>query len=358
MLYNYVVDPSDYIDENNLIGEGTFGTVYLVYPKDDKEQKVALKKIQVDLTDYDMQINFIREVSIMASLHHPCLIELLGITFPSKKEQTFQIYTKYLPNNTLDEILKEENHEKKLNGTQRTIIVYGIASAMSYLHRNNIVHRDLKPENIFLDEEFHPVLSDFGLSRICQEGTKMTGKLGTPYFMAPELFTDEEEKITKKIDVYAFAVTLLSMFTVDYKFEGIQPRTLNQLVSAVTNGKRYKIPNDVPEYYASLIKRCWSNDINERPSFDEIINEFDKNDDFILPGASKTKVYKFISGIKSFDDHNRINKLVFCSPTSTEEEKETYMDEETKEFDFFKKKETKFLYCNDFFMLLKNLKCN
>ncbi|KAK8875861.1 hypothetical protein M9Y10_006036 [Tritrichomonas musculus] len=335
MLYNYVVDPSDYIDENNLIGEGTFGTVYLVYPKDDKEQKVALKKIQVDLTDYDMQINFIREVSIMASLHHPCLIELLGITFPSKKEQTFQIYTKYLPNNTLDEILKEENHEKKLNGTQRTIIVYGIASAMLYLHRNNIVHRDLKPENIFLDEEFHPVLSDFGLSRICQEGTKMTGKLGTPYFMAPELFTDEEEKITKKIDVYAFAVTLLSMFTVDYKFEGIQPRTLNQLVSAVTNGKRYKIPNDVPEYYASLIKRCWSNDINERPSFDDIINEFDESDDFFFPKTNKSKVHEFIQSIDSFEYDPRSGSSHFSSTSSNGERNSQNKIEETQEFDFY-----------------------
>ncbi|KAK8875869.1 hypothetical protein M9Y10_006044 [Tritrichomonas musculus] len=338
-LSKYIINPSSFEVENDFIREGNFGQVSLVHPKDDYNYKIALKKIPLDPDDKDLEKNFIREVTIMASLNHPNILDLIGFSLSSKKEQTFQIYTKYLPISNVT--LKEENHEKKLNGTQRTIIVYGIASAMSYLHRNNIVHRDLKPENIFLDEEFHPVLSDFGLSRICQEGTKMTGKLGTPYFMAPELFTDEEEKITKKIDVYAFAVTLLSMFTVDYKFEGIQPRTLNQLVSAVTNGKRYKIPNDVPEYYASLIKRCWSNDINERPSFDEIINEFDKNDDFILPGASKTKVYKFISGIKSFDDHNRINKLVFCSPTSTEEEKETYMDEETKEFDFFKKKRNK-----------------
>ena len=56
---------------------------------------------------------------------------------------------------------------------------------------------------------------------------KMIIKIGTPYFMAPEIFGDEEDKITKKIDVYSFAITLLSLFTIVYKFEGSQPKNLN-----------------------------------------------------------------------------------------------------------------------------------
>ena len=67
--------------------------------------------------------------------------------------------------------------------------------------------------------------------------------LNTTYFMAPELFDDENEEnhITNKIEVYAFAFTLLSMFTTNYKFKGRQRRSISQLISNIINGKRYEI---------------------------------------------------------------------------------------------------------------------
>ena len=77
---------------------------------------------------------------------------------------------------------------------------------------------------------------------------KMIIKIGTPYFMAPEIFGDEEDKITKKIDVYSFTITLLSLFTPVYKFEGSQPKNLNQFVENIMNGKRYIIPKGIPKF--------------------------------------------------------------------------------------------------------------
>lgn len=336
MLIKYLTNPSDYEVENDFIGEGNFGQVSLVHPKDNIDLKVALKKIPVDLEDKDIQKNFIREVSIMASLKHPNIIQLIGFSFPSSKDQTFQIYSKYLPNKTLADVLEEE---EELNNTQLSIIVYGIASAMAYLHSKNIVHRDLKPENIFLDENFYPVLSDFGLSRF--DGVNMTGRLGTPYFMAPELFAeeDEESNISNKIDVYAFAVTLLSLFTTNYKFVGVQPRTISQLINKVTSGKRYVIPNDVPKFYVNLIQKCWANDPNERPSFDEIVKELEQNDDFIFEGANVEIVKRYIRKTKEFLEVDKKNESsVFSSSTSSENETcsdDDYEDYiETKEFDF------------------------
>lgn len=39
---------------------------------------------------------------------------------------------------------------------------------------------------------------------------------------------------------------------------------------------------DVPKFYVSLIQKCWANDQNERPSFNDIIKEFDEGWSFIL----------------------------------------------------------------------------
>lgn len=43
--------------------------------------------------------------------------------------------------------------------------MYGIVSAMKYLHENKIIHQDLKPTNILIDDDFYPRVCDFGFSR-------------------------------------------------------------------------------------------------------------------------------------------------------------------------------------------------
>ena len=262
----------------------------------------------------------------MSTLNYPSIIHFYGFSLPSKSDHCIQIYTDYLSNGNLFNALKHDetldDDSKILTPTLRSIIVYGTVSGMCYLHKNNIIHRDLKPENIFLDKNYYPIISDFGLSRFISNELVMTRKLGTPYFMAPELLYDDSKKITNKIDVYAFGVTLLTFFTTSYKFYGAQPREIIQLVNNILNGKRYVIPKGTPEYYVQLIKRCWAEDIDVRPSFKDILNEFNSSDDFIFEGSDKNQVHKYMKTLNQDDDKSKQNK-------SSDDD-----DEETKEFDF------------------------
>lgn len=322
-LEDFIQKPDEFVEEKK-IGEGNFSSVYLVHHKDDINYKIALKKIPYDQDDKELSLHFIREVSIMSRLDHPCLVKLIGFSFPSKKDPICKIYSEYMQNNTLKEILKKEkNGEKILSPTHKSIIVYGIASGMMYLHQNKIVHRDLKPENVFLDDEYQPVLSDFGLSRFIGSDFNMTGKLGTPFYMAPELFDSDIKNIDNKIDVYAYAVTILSLFTIDYVFKGTQPTSIRNLVSYIKSGKRYVIPSKTPEFYKDLINDCWSNNKDERPSFEEIVQKLEQNDDFIFEGADEEKVRDYIEHSKKFNNS-------YCSVNSDEENNA----EVTEEFDF------------------------
>lgn len=335
-LENYIVDPTDYIEEK-LIGEGNFGKVLLAYFKGEYDKKIAVKEIPVNLKDRDVQKSFIREISIMANLDHPNLIEFVGFSLPTHKSKKFKIYSKFMPNNNLLSILKRDEYQnedsKILDATKLSKIVYGIASSMAYLHQNNVVHRDLKPENVFMDENYEPILADFGLSRIYDDDITMTSRLGTPYFMAPEMFGENDEKITNKIDVYAFAVTILSLFSTKYKFNGNQPRSINQFASNIMKGKRYVIPENVPEFYASLIKRCWSNNPKERPTFDEIVDKLEESDEFILKGANVKEVHDYIEKIKNFN--NSYKKKNNATTDSDDEQYESVdIVEETEEFNF------------------------
>lgn len=85
-------------------------------------------------------------------------------------------------------------------------IAIGVARGMNYLHSFQvpIIHRDLKSLNILLDQFLIPKIADFGWTRLLAE--KMTGKVGTFQWMAPEIISDSI--YSEKADVYSFGIIL------------------------------------------------------------------------------------------------------------------------------------------------------
>lgn len=66
-----------------------------------------------------------------------------------------------------------------------------ILGALSYMFKKNIVHRDLKPENVIVEEldggELNVKIIDFGTSKQVSDKERMKCKMGTPYYIAPEV---------------------------------------------------------------------------------------------------------------------------------------------------------------------------
>ena len=91
--------------------------------------------------------------------------------------------------------------------------------AIGHLHANNIMHRDIKPENIMITDEDEVKLIDFGLSKISKETRKnnLHTATGTPYYMAPEVFT---EHYWSKADLWSLGVILYVLVSGHIPFEG------------------------------------------------------------------------------------------------------------------------------------------
>lgn len=115
-------------------------------------------------------------------------------------------------------------------------IMRQILSCLEYCHRNHIVHLDLKPENlIFENEEPEALLKliDFGTSTFYNPHEKMTIKIGTPSYMAPEVF---KNNYNEKCDVWSCGVILYVMLSGMLPFGGeaeseIKTAVLNEDVS-------------------------------------------------------------------------------------------------------------------------------
>lgn len=90
-------------------------------------------------------------------------------------------------------------------------IISEILRTLKYLHKYNLVHWDLKPENIIYDSKSKKIkLIDFGLSSYFNDKIKLNSKVGTPYYVAPEVLKGE---YSKECDLWSVGVITYILMT-------------------------------------------------------------------------------------------------------------------------------------------------
>lgn len=166
-------------------------------------------------------------------------------------------------------------------------IMLDAARGMNYLHHCSpiILHRDLKSHNLLLDENWKCKVCDFGLSRILDSSADVNTltACGTPCWAAPEVLRGQ--RYTEKADVYSFGVVLWECFAREVPYKNLLPF---QVVHAVgTQGRRPDIPLDTPAAAVRLIRLCWAENPDARPSFDDIISMMEQLNDPAWRGIKK-----------------------------------------------------------------------
>ena len=100
-------------------------------------------------------------------------------------------------------------------------------------------------------------------------------------YMAPELLNDDN--YTNKIDVFSYGMLIYSLLTLQVPWSHVKEITSNDIYKLVSEGKRPELTNkEIPNCCKELIEKCWSNDPEDRPSFDQIVKMLieNKNDFF------------------------------------------------------------------------------
>ena len=189
------------------LGKGGFGKVSLVKKKD-TSMLYALKEIKKSLlTDRQggQKISpdeIFNEKNIMKDSNSPFVVKL-----HSCFQDKFNIYflMELVKGGNLFGVLKEK---KTFSEDVARFYSAEVVLALEYLHEDmNIIYRDLKPENILVSEDGHIKLSDFGLSKIAD---RYKGSIkGTPDFIAPEVFKNEE--FSKMVDYWSLGCLVFEM---------------------------------------------------------------------------------------------------------------------------------------------------
>ena len=234
-----------------------------------------------DIKEYPKEklSEFINEFSFTSKFNHPAILKYIRYSpVDFEKNPRPVAITNLSRNETLYHAINSRiiDFTSIENETKKYIIIYGIASAMSYLHSHDIIHCNLCPENIYLDENYHPKLGGFYHSQFISDIPpknsidRFSKYKGNFKNFSPEIFYYKD--YSKASDVYAFSILLYKIF------RGTKPfyfKTFIDYISDIVIEK--KRPSDdfefanIPFYYKELIQKCWSDDPSERPTFDEIV---------------------------------------------------------------------------------------
>ena len=194
------------------IGSGTYGTVYKVLHIE-LNQLRAMKSIRKSsILSQDDDQSFLKEIEVLSSLDHPHILKIL---------EYFEDDTKYYIVTELCE--GTELYEKIIELQQFTEhdaakIMKMLFSCIFYIHSKGVVHRDLKPENILINNDLSNIkLIDFGTSRYFDRSLKLTCKIGTAYYIAPEVIG---ECYDYKCDIWSLGVILYVLLSGTPPFQG------------------------------------------------------------------------------------------------------------------------------------------
>lgn len=273
---------------------------------------VVIKLIKAERTSSAVAVSeFEIEENVLSRIAHPNIIRLLGSGNVPRKflileclnggslshvlglrpVEQLLIPNEHMPVDAQDFLLSNKSNVSypatvmisQFNFLEILQILCDLAKALNYLHYEwcdniHIIHRDLKPDNIGFNAAGKLKLFDFGLCAVVRaqreksEPYKLTGNTGTLRYMAPEVVLGRSYH--QSVDVYSFGILAWQIASMGkVPFADLGKKVYYDKV--VVGGQRLKLPTKWPSGFHLLLKSCWAEDKNARPSFPEVLRELE-----------------------------------------------------------------------------------
>ena len=301
------------------LGKGGYGKVFQVRNKKSGQLYACKKLSKLNVNNL---IKFRREINILVKMDHPNIIKLYDV-FESQNS-LYLIMEECHGGELFDRILKRIESNEMYSEKEACEIIQQVMSAIEYCHKQGIVHRDLKPENLLYLKE-GPELNnplkiiDFGLSQEININKILSSKVGTAYYVSPEIL---QGKYSEKCDVWAAGVILYVLLSGEPPFngpsDGVIYSKIRQFKFNFPEKRWSKISNDAKDLLSKMLvpeaQRLSASQVLEHPWFQLVKDNKIPLEKIKLDGNSNF--------FKEYKESNKLKKIVLLYMASKLQEEE------------------------------------
>jgi serine/threonine protein kinase len=262
------------------LGKGTYGQVFEVSRAG---QRFAMKNIHYSPTDEYLNL-FFREISILKSLNHPGIIEILDVVTPSQNK-SFVSLISALMDSDLKTYVRQNFQDRKLPMDILQPVFSQIVHAVAYCHAQCVWHRDLKPHNILINWKTNEIkLADFGLakfivSRDLNAKNNLTHEIQTLWYRAVEVLLGNNH-YDQSVDIWSIGTVLFELYAGKPLFPAqSEVAVLMQIFSLMGTPTESNCPGCSGWASYSSLFPAWS----EQGARDRIIQRCNREEDRIIP---------------------------------------------------------------------------
>ena len=274
------------------LGSGQMGKVYLA--EDTMlARHVAIKFIAAIEPDAAARQRFLIEARAAARIQHPNVVTIYRVGEYAEKPY---LITEFVRGKTLEAMARPIEWRRTL------AIAIDLARGLAAAHRRGVLHRDIKLANVIVDEDGSAKLLDFGLATLVEEQSGAEGMVGTPDFMAPEIWRGEAA--TRCSDVYSLGAVLHELLAGEPPFADVPFAELGKAARERDALPVYRLARGSDPRLCAIIDRCLRRDASDRfPSGDELREALENlahsADSAPVPAGNPYR------GLRTFDEDHR-----------------------------------------------------
>jgi len=248
-------------------GHGGYGMVFKGRKRASKDgnpgedqDAVAIKIIDLEETQEDLMTIRREIMALVNGTNCPQLTNYYGSSVYGTK---LWIVMEYVDGGSVADAIQDEPLEEKYI----SVIVSEVLKGLLYLEQEQKIHRDIKAANILLSRDGSVKLADFGASgQLTDTMTKCNTFVGSPYWMAPEVMT--QNRYDGKADIWSLGITCIEMAKGKPPYSHLHPL---RVISMIPHNPPPRLKGEFSQSFTDFVNSCLKRDPSDRPCISELL---------------------------------------------------------------------------------------